>query len=615
MRSAAPGPLAAAGRARAALLDRRLPLILALLSIALMLPALRVGWQLDDHTQRLMMLGRAPEDFSGMEAFSVLRGDPGELAFFVESGILPWWTPEGFRMAFFRFLTLATTWLDYRLWPDSPALMHLHSLLWLGALVAAAALLYRRVLGGTLAAGLAALLYAVDDAHAAPAAWLANRNALLATFFGILCLLAHDRFRRAGWRPGAALGPLALALALASGEAALATVGYLAAHALFLDRGAARERLLALAPHAIVVAAWAAVYRWGGFGVRGSGLYVDPLSDPLGFAAALAERAPLLLLGQWTPLPAELGFLLGGGAIRLSWWIAVAAAAGLAALLAPLVRRDATARFWALGMLLSLLPVAAAPPSNRLLFFVGLGGMGLLARFLAGPEAEPAAPAAKARRGPLRRALVAFFVATHLVLAPLSMPFAGPALRALGEPAIAAAATIPSDPAIAGQTLVVVSAPDYLVFVTVIPTLKALAGAPYSPRVRALAASPAPVEVRRRDERTLAVRIEGGLYGGTLGRLFRDADRPLVPGDEVELSDFRARIVATDATGSPTELVYSFAAPLDDPSLRWVAYRDGAFVPFVPPPIGESARLEAPIGPFDRLAVRDRATAGGPGYE
>ncbi len=80
--------------------------------------------------------------------------------------------------------------------------MHLHSLLWLGALVVAAALLYRRILGPTWVAGLAALLYAVDDAHAAPAAYIANRNALIATCFGVLCLLCFARSRQEGWRPG-----------------------------------------------------------------------------------------------------------------------------------------------------------------------------------------------------------------------------------------------------------------------------------------------------------------------------------------------------------------------------------------------------------------------------
>jgi len=51
-----------------------------------------------------------------------------------------------------------------------PAVMHAHSLMWFGLLVVAVTLLYRRLMGLTLAAGLAALLYAVDDAHGMPVA-------------------------------------------------------------------------------------------------------------------------------------------------------------------------------------------------------------------------------------------------------------------------------------------------------------------------------------------------------------------------------------------------------------------------------------------------------------
>ena len=128
--------------------------------------------------------------------------------------------------------------LDFLLWPELPALMHLHSLLWLALLAWAATLLYRETLGATWAAGLAALLYAVDDAHAAPAAYIANRNALVATAFGVLCLLCFARWRRQGWRPGAVLSPALLALALAAGEIALATAAYLGSYALLLGPGA-----------------------------------------------------------------------------------------------------------------------------------------------------------------------------------------------------------------------------------------------------------------------------------------------------------------------------------------------------------------------------------------
>ena len=55
----------------------------------------------------------------------------------------------------------------------------------------------------------------------------------------------------------------------------------------------------------------------------------------------------------------------------------------LFAVLSPLLRREPVARFWALGMVLSLIPICATFPMDRLLFFVGLGAAGLLAQFLA----------------------------------------------------------------------------------------------------------------------------------------------------------------------------------------------------------------------------------------
>ena len=76
--------------------------------------------------------------------------------------------------------------------------MYLHSLAWLGALLGAVAWLYRRIEAAALTAGLAALLYAVDHVHGPAVAWLSNRNALIATFFGVLALIAHDRARKSG---------------------------------------------------------------------------------------------------------------------------------------------------------------------------------------------------------------------------------------------------------------------------------------------------------------------------------------------------------------------------------------------------------------------------------
>jgi len=245
---------------------RRLPVAAGALAAVLLLPALWGGFQLDDHLQRFRLLGLGDP---AIRLFVFYDGDVAANRVQMEEGTLPWWASPDLRHANFRYLSVLSMQLDYLLWPDSPALMHLHSLVWLGLCVGVAAALYRRLFGredpGALwAAGLAALLYALDDAHSLPAAYIANRNALLATFFGLLCLECHARWRDDGWRAGGVLAPCCLALSLLSAELGVSTLALLGAWVLVLDRGSWRERLLSLLPQAGVAFGWFLAYRIGG---------------------------------------------------------------------------------------------------------------------------------------------------------------------------------------------------------------------------------------------------------------------------------------------------------------------------------------------------------------
>jgi hypothetical protein len=578
-----------------ALSHPRLPLVLALLAVALALPSLTLGWQLDDLFQRAVLLGRTELSPWGM--FST----PAWLPSYRDSGTGPWWMSEGLRCTFFRYLAVATHRLDYALWPDSPALMHAQSLLWFGLLVGAATILYRRVLGAGWVAGFAALAYAVDDAHAVPAAWICNRSSLMATFFGLLCLLAHDRRRREGWRPGGWLGPLALALALASGEFGLATLAYLAAHALVLDPAPWRQRLAGLTPYVAVAALWACVYKVGGFGITGSGLYIDPVKDPARFVAALARRVPFSLLGQWTGIPAEAENLLAPllpPALVLSTFAFVIV---LFLLFLPLFRRDAVARFLAAGMLLSTVPISGTFPANRQLLFVGFGAMGLLAQFVQGAFAGASwAPDSRGWRYTVR-GFVALLLPVHLVQAPLMFLPQISSLKVLGSPMETAMASIPTDPALAGQDLIVMSSPDHIYFVSPILTLRRLAGQPLPQHVRALANGLSPVEVTRRDAQSLDVRLDRGLFTGVLGRFFRDAGDPLPPGHTIRLTGLVVTILESGRDGSPTRILYRFDRPLEDPTLRWLRWEDGVYVAFTPPAVGATVHLAPAVGPFERM--------------
>src|SRR6185436_4269008 len=103
-------------------------------------------------------------------------------------------------ISLYRPVSAATHQLDAWLWPDSAFLQHAHSLAWAFALVLAVTALYRCVMGVTTVAGLAALLYAVDQAHGFAIGWIANRNAIVCAVFGVLALLAHVRARADGRR-------------------------------------------------------------------------------------------------------------------------------------------------------------------------------------------------------------------------------------------------------------------------------------------------------------------------------------------------------------------------------------------------------------------------------
>jgi hypothetical protein len=580
----------------------RLPLHLAVLALVLTCPALWLGWQLDDYLHRLHMLSPSsliPGQEKIFSAFNFMNGDPDLNRLGKDLGLLPWWTADDFRFRFFRYLSSLTIWVDYRLWPDWPSLMHLQSLFWYAALVAAAAVLYRRIMGLGWPAGLAALLYTVDEAHALPAAWLANRNALLSVFFGVLCLIAHDDWRRSGKRRSALAAPLCLALALLSGETALAAAGYLLAYALFLDRRGFGQRFLSLLPCGAVLLTWAAVYKLLGFGTQGSGSYLDPLGSPLEFTKALLLRAPLLWLGQWSPLPADsvnfisekAGLLLG-----LAFLIIILSA------LIPLLRTERAARFWFLGMILSIVPVAATNPSNRLLLFVGLGAMGLLAQFLGKLLDRSTEFFGQGRRGRSALILGGFLAVVHLIIAPLAMAPSMYSIKFLSAFYLAPIKYVPDDPRIAGQDLILANPPDYIFSVNLIKAWKFKEGKPSPRRIRALAVGPTAVIIHRLDRYSLLVKIPGGLFKGFEGHLLRSPDNPLPAGQEVRIADLSVKVVRVDKNNGPEEIIYRFSLPLEDASLRWLQWKEETYIPFVPPSPGQTVTLAAG-NPFD-LAQR-----------
>lgn len=545
----------------------------------------------------LLGLTTIPEEYaeyvaSRYDLFSFVDGDPGRTHFLMDTGFLPWWTAEGLRLNFFRPLTVLTHVLDYELWPNNAPLMHLHSLLWFAALTFAAACFYRRVMGPAWVAGLAALLYALDETHGFCAAWLANRNALVATLFGLLALLAHDRWRRDNWRPGAYLGPLALALGLLSAEFALGAVAYLVSYALFLDRDAFKSRCKSLLPHAVVFGIWAVYYRLNGYGAWGSGFYLDPAGEPYFFAGAVLERMPVLLLGQWAFPAPSVTFIMSEGAVRILWICAVLFLIWLGVVLTPFLKRDPVSRFWALGMVLSIVPVCATFPHERLLLFAGLGAMGLLAQFIAAIRDRVYPLSARFVGRISVKSMFVLLVLVNLILAPLLLPASalGPILtKGLIE---FPASQLSTDARTEDQDFIFVNAINVF-FPPYFSLLQTLAGQPVPRHTRMLASAATSLEITRIDERSLSIRPEGGFIQDPFGLLVRGPSCPLRAGETVEVTGMRVEVIGADAERRPDRAVFHFDVPLEDESLRWLQYREGLYVPFTPPAVGETVTLPA----------------------
>ena len=581
---------------------RRFPLYVALLAVLLVLPTIGSGLMLDDYAHRSLFVpgSRAQGGPRGdWDLFHFQGADEGYFNLQLERGLFPWWTSRGLRLAFMRPLTSLSHALDYRAFPDVPAIMHAENIALYGLVAGIAALFYRRIIADPMVAGIAGFLYAADDAHGFVVAWIANRNALLAAVFGLASLIAHDRCRRDGWRPGAYAAPLAFALGMLSGEAAISTLPYLLAYTIFLDPGTRWERARALVPYALVFVAYAVVYTALGYGARGGGMYIDPAREPLAFLSAVGGRLPVLLLAQLAFPPADIAMVLSETRVRAFLPVAIGAASALAALLWLGARKEKTAAFWAAGMLLSLVPVCATVPSDRLLLFPGIGAFGLVALFLAAARAELSKTpfAARGSRGKASSAALAlaslFFVVMHAVIAPLLLP-ARAVIMAQSSHSIVerSNATLPPEGAMAGRFLIVVNAPDPLCVGFALAD-RSYHGKAMPRAVRLLAmVSEGEERLLRKDERTLEMTATSGLLRDAISKVFRHPDDAFHVGDVVQVPGMTAEIMSLAEDGKrPRTVSFRFDEPLEDPAHLWVLWSGQGFVPFTPPAVGEERIL------------------------
>lgn len=565
-----------------------------LIALALAATGLGVGFFADDYYYLFVLDGKdAPA--SPFQLYTFAPGSADSLSPFIRNGPYPWWTLPDLKVRFFRPLSSATFVLDHYLFGKSSIWWHLHSLAWYVSLVCAWILLARRILPGSVA-WLAVLLFAVDEAHWMPAVWLSNRNALVATVGPLLAVYAHLRWREDAWRPGLPLSLLGFAAGLFGGEAWLGVVAYAASFELFGRRDALFVRVLAIAPASALVAIYLIAYKAAGFGVYGPGPYIDPLTDPSRFLLEMPTRASTLLGGLILGAPADLWFLSPGirAALAFSGFIGVALLAWLLVRIRPRMEpRERLALRWLIpGGILSLLPVLAAFPMNRLTLIPSLAASALFAVII-----HHAWSAGMKRIGAGYTVASALLFGLNLILAPLLWPAQSMAVATLERITREAYAGAPIDDSrAADQHVYILAANEPLTFIYT-PIVRAVLGHPLPKGSHTFSLSTADHVLTRTAPNEFELEAVGAtLMDGPFAEICRSPAFPLEVSQQVHLDRCTVSVLETRG-GKATKIRVTFDAPVEDTSFVFLEWSGRWFRIAEFPAQGSSRTLKFDFGP------------------
>ena len=328
----------------------------------------------------------------------------------------------------------------------------------------------------------------------------------------------------------------------------------------------------------------------------------------------MAGNGPILLLGLWGLPPSDISLIWSPSILRLHWFSAIGFLALIGLMVRPLVAREPIARFWVVGMVLSVIPICAVFSSDRLLMFPGIGAMGLLAQWLTGRSRHANwVPTARWWRGTARACGLAL-VGIHLIFAPLHLPFVSVVMKFAVQALNNLHDTIPDVRAFAQQTAVFANSPVCITDLLWVQT-RWEDGRPVPRRTLNLSPSGSASSITRIDDRTLVVRPLGGYlqprglypeagtpppasfryYAQLMDMVVRSASRPMQLHETIDLSAVRIEITELTDDGRPAEATFRFRVPLEDPSFRWPYIDQARYVPFVVPDIGETAEVPSPL--------------------
>lgn len=603
--------------------SRHLPWVLSIIAVIMMLPALKTGLVMDDIIQRIPQIepsqippdlhrtGFVPDNTGQLstvlfETFGFPR-DRTRHEMLRDYGIAPWWIPAEAKISLWRPFTAFTHWLDYRLFPDSPVLMHAHNIAWFAFVVFLVTFIYRRLIGPTAIAALAALMFVLDKNTYFPVMFVANRGFIVALCLGLICFYMHHKWRSTKSNSAAVLSVIFFSLSLLSNEAGVSTFAFILAYALVLDNASWPKRLLSLLPAIMVIIVWRIIYQSLGYGISGIGAaYLDPGYEPLKFLYHMPGYGIAVIAGQLsaTPPDVSLGIAVKYYPIITIFYISFTVLAII--LFLPTIRRNSLARFWFAVMIFAAIPVVAAPAGKNF-GFVSIGAFGFIAVFAEDLlKKRNWLPQSHFYKYPAWAFCIILLIA-HIPLAAVSKittsKIAHSMIGALANPAGLSNVSLSND-----SKVVVVNAPCQL-SVCAMSFNESYYGRPIPEFMRALAFAYTALEIERIDEKTLLVRSkEDNIFTAdqssplhfahafaVCDQLFTDS-RMFQKNRKYILDGMTVEIKAMDEKNLPKELTFTFDTPLEHEKFRWLQFNWDSFTyePFNLPKLGQTVVTDGP---------------------
>ena len=550
----------------------------ALIAFLLLIPTFQFGLVIDDYLFRFAVKEESGQikkivNKPPFFLYTFARGDQGKNEAFINQGTyLPWWASPDLKIHFLRPLSSLTIWLDNRL-GLSPWMMHVHSMVWFGALLFALALFYRAVfpdrsLDAPKAAGIGFLawtLFAVNDANMIPVAWLSHRYSMVSLTFAVLALWAHEKYRRKegnAWN-----GFLLYVLALTGGETALCILGYLFARDF--------NRPLKLLPYGAVTLVYLVFYKAAGFGTNASGSYIDPITELHYFIPAVLSRWPALMGAQTGLITTDLWLSIP----QDSWLLTAISLAGLGffTLVVYKMRPFSDTEKWlGAGAMLSLIPLCAMFPHDRLLMISGIGLFPIIARYiLRGPK------------GWFRQLMIV----THVFLAVIFLPLKTSVLSAgfqFSHNAIQKAPLPP--PGAASRKVIVINAPSPTLGILFYSISNTHGGLGKNDFFFLISAARSSHSIRRLDKKTLEV--EANFLNTEPEKIYRSNRNRLRKNQEIRLENVKIRIVKLGGDGRPRIVRFTFQEELE--KYHWLYWKENEYRVLKPPAPGKKQILAEP---------------------